>query len=289
MAAKVDAFELTFLGTRGEIAARSRRHHRHSALLIKHENARVMIDCGADWLGRLQAIAPTAIVLTHAHIDHAGGLAQGAPCPVYATAETQRLLDRFPIRDRRTITLKHAVIIGGIRFKAYRVQHSIRAPAVGYRVSAKSSAFFYLPDVARLPNAAETLRGVRVYIGDGATLRRSMVRMKDGALIGHAPITTQLEWCAEARVHKAIFTHCGSPIVRGDAGALEATVRQLGREHDIDARLACDGDRLCFQTNDLECRIRSDGGLHALTTKAWLRKVPSQGDHADQDRRRSRP
>jgi phosphoribosyl 1,2-cyclic phosphodiesterase len=289
MAAKVDAIELTFLGTRGEIEVRSRRHQRHSALLIEHENARIMIDCGADWLGRLQAIAPTAIVLTHAHLDHAGGLADGAPCPIYATAETQRLLDRFPIRDRRTITVKHVVIIGGVRFKAYRVQHSIRAPAVGYRVSAKSSAFFYLPDVARLPNAAETLRRIRVYIGDGATLRRSMVRMKDGALIGHAPITTQLEWCAEAHVHKAIFTHCGSPIVRGDARALGATVRQLGREHDIDARLACDGDRLCFQTNDLECRIRSGDGRYALTRQAWLRKVLSQGDHADQDRRRSPP
>ena len=205
-----------------------------------------MIDCGADWLGRLRTVAPTAIVLTHAHLDHAGGLAKGVPCPVYATAETQRLLRRFPIRDRRTMPLTQTVTIGGVRFKAYRVQHSIRALAVGYRVSAKTGSFFYLPDVAKLPNPAATLRGIDVYIGDGATLRRSMVRVKDGVLIGHAPIRTQLEWCAKAHVHKAIFTHCGSVIVRGDARALSATVRQLGREHGIDARLARDGDRLCF-------------------------------------------
>jgi glyoxylase-like metal-dependent hydrolase (beta-lactamase superfamily II) len=40
-----------------------------------------MIDCGADWLGRIRAIAPTAIVLTHAHADHAAGLAGGCSIP----------------------------------------------------------------------------------------------------------------------------------------------------------------------------------------------------------------
>ena len=124
-------------------------------------------------------------------------------------------MDRFPIRDRRIISPKKPAVIGGTRFKAYRVEHSIRAPAVGYRVSAKAGSFFYLPDVARLPNPQEALRGIGVYIGDGATLRRTMVRIKNGVLIGHAPIATQLGWCAKAHVHKAIFTHCGSPIVRG--------------------------------------------------------------------------
>ena len=216
---KKDLLELTFLGTRGEIEVRSRRHRRHSAALIEHDGARIMIDCGADWLDRLHAIAPTAVVLTHAHLDHAGGLADGAPCPVYATVETHRLLDRFPIRDRRIISPKKPAVIGGTRFKAYRVEHSIRAPAVGYRVSAKAGSFFYLPDVARLPNPPEALRGIGVYIGDGATVRRTMVRIKDRVLIGHAPIATQLGWCANAHVHKAIFTHCGSPIVRGGARA----------------------------------------------------------------------
>jgi len=69
--------DLTFLGTRGELAIRSRRHRRHSSLLIQYNDARIMIDCGADWLGRLSSVAPTAIVLTHAHPDHAWGLAKG--------------------------------------------------------------------------------------------------------------------------------------------------------------------------------------------------------------------
>jgi hypothetical protein len=136
------------------------------------------------------------------------------------------------------------VIIDGVRFKAYSVEHSINAPAVGYRVSAKACSFFYLPDVARLPSVATTLRGILTYIGDGATLRRSMVRMKDGISIGHASIATQLEWCAKAHVPRAIFTHCGSAIVRGDARTMDTIVRNLGRKHGIDARLASDSDRL---------------------------------------------
>jgi hypothetical protein len=58
-----------------------------------------------------------------------------------------------------------------------------------------------------------------------------MVRMKDGVSIGHAPITTQLGRCAKAHVNKAIFTHCGSTVVLGDARAFAAIVRNLGREH----------------------------------------------------------
>lgn len=240
------AIALTFLGTRGEINMRSRRHLRHSAVLIEYQNARIMIDCGVDWLGRLDAVAPTAIVLTHAHLDHVGGLARGAPCPVYATRETLHQLRHFPIHDRREMPIARAVTIGGLSFKAYRVQHSIRAPAVGYRVSAQKEVFFYVPDVAKIPKPAAMLRGVSIYIGDGATLRRPIIRRKNGALIGHAPIGTQLDWCGAAHVHKAIFTHCGSWVMRGDARVLNATVRALGREHGIDARLACDGDRLLF-------------------------------------------
>jgi len=205
-----------------------------------------MIDCGKDWLRRLRTVAPTAIVLTHAHADHAWGLAEGAPCPVYATKETWALLGRFPIRDRREMPTLKNTNIGGVKFCAYPVQHSVRAPAVGFRVSADGGAMFYVPDVAGLPSAARALRGIDVYVGDGATIKRSMVRRRGRTLIGHAPIVSQLGWCRKAGVKKVVFTHCGSQVVRGDARRLDALVRHLGCDHGIDARLARDGDRLSF-------------------------------------------
>jgi phosphoribosyl 1,2-cyclic phosphodiesterase len=263
--ANVGAIELTFLGTRGEIKIRSRRHRRHSSLLVHYSHTRVMIDCGADWLGRLRAIAPTAIVLTHAHPDHASGLAEGAPCPVYATKQTLDSLRRYPIRDQHRLSLRKSVTVGGVRFEAFPVRHSIRAPAVGYRVSAGRHSFFYLPDVAELKNVSAALGGIDIYIGDGATMRRSMVRKKNGTLIGHAPITRQLEWCEKARVGCAIFTHCGSPIVRADSRQVERIVRRLGLERGLDARIAYDGLTLTIDPN--LCFARAARGYPQLADR----------------------
>ncbi len=238
--------ELTFLGTRGGIEAYSRRHRRHSSLLIEHRGARIMIDCGADWLGRLSFIAPSAIVLTHAHPDHAAGLAEGAPCPIYAPKETLDLLVRFPLHERRRVPVQKPVTIDGVSFKAFAVSHSICAPTVAYRVRTEEGCFFYVPDVAELQRASFALHGSSLYIGDGASITRSIVRTKSGVFIGHASIATQLGWCEAGRVWRAVFTHCGSQIVRGDARRLNAVIRRLAEGHGVIARLACDGDRLSF-------------------------------------------
>jgi phosphoribosyl 1,2-cyclic phosphodiesterase len=202
-----------------------------------------MVDCGLDWLHRVNSLSPTAIVLTHAHPDHAAGLARGAPCPVYATSETWALLGQLPVRDRCTLSAGRFSTIDHLRFKAFPVEHSHRAPAVGLRICTGESCLVYVPDVVEIPDRPRPLRGIDLYIGDGSTVRRSMARRKHGTLIGHAPITTQLNWCEEAEVRHAIFTHWGSPIVRGNA-KIDEIVRHLGIERGIDAQVAVDGLRL---------------------------------------------
>jgi phosphoribosyl 1,2-cyclic phosphodiesterase len=238
---------LTFLGTRGEIELRSRRHRRHSSLLARRSGARVMIDCGADWLGLLDRVSPTAIVLTHAHPDHAWGLAEGAPCPVYATSDTWKSLTAYPIRDRRIMPSRKPVMIGGFRFEAFPLEHSIRAPAVGYRVSAGKRRFFYAPDLVAIHDRHHALRGIDLYIGDGSTTTRPLVRRRAQTLIGHTPISTQLGWCKKEAVPSAVFTHCGSEIVRGDVRRLNAVVGKLGAERGVYALLAHDGLQLSLR------------------------------------------
>lgn len=236
--------ELVFLGTRGEIGVATRRHRRHSALLVLHGRSRIMIDCGADWLGKFEALNPTSIFITHAHPDHAWGLVNGAPCPVYATRHTFAVLAGSLIADKRQLSMREPVRIDGLKIEAFGVIHSVRAPAVGFRITASGNSFFYVPDLVAIRERAPALRGVQLYIGDGASIARPLVRRSQGTLIGHAPIRTQLGWCEKERVPRAIFTHCGTEIVAGDGRRLSALVRRLGREHGVDAAIAHDGYRL---------------------------------------------
>ncbi len=233
---------LSFLGTRGYIEARSRRHRRHSAALLEHAGRRVMLDCGADWHGRLARLSPDAIVLTHAHPDHAFGLRDGAPCPVHASSATRAALDDYPVDWGAGLEDRQVREIEGIVFEAFAVEHSTRCPAVGYRIRAGGGdPVFYVPDVAWIPERGAALGGCRLYVGDGATLERSMVRRSDGHLIGHAPVRQQLGWCEKEGVPRALFTHCGSEIVAGDGRKTAGRLRRLANARGRRARFAHDG------------------------------------------------
>jgi len=238
--------KLVFLGTRGYIEPESRRHRLHTATLVVYRGRRVLIDCGETWTGRLGDVRPHAIVLTHAHPDHAFGLEAGVPCPVHATAETwERIAERVrpPEARRRRLAPRRARHIEGIRFEAFPVVHSVRAPAVGYRVTAGRVAIFYVPDVVWIHDRAEAFRGIRLYVGDGATLTRNMVRRhrETGELFGHATIRRQIGWCAEEGVPHMIVTHCGSDIVAGDERRVGARIRRLARERGVTVEIAHDG------------------------------------------------
>jgi phosphoribosyl 1,2-cyclic phosphodiesterase len=228
---------LTFLGTRGGIETSSRRHRRHSALLVEHADHRTMIDCGDDWRGRLVEVSPDAILVTHAHPDHTGGLVDGAPCPVYASPPTARALAAWPI-ELRAVMPSTRVRISGLAIAAVPVVHSLIAPAVGYRIDDR---LFYVPDIVDLRDKRAVLRGLELYIGDGARLVRPLVRTRpNGRRFGHTSIRAQLGWCARAGVARAIFTHCGSEVVRAHAAA-ERAVRALGDDRAIVAEIAHDG------------------------------------------------
>lgn len=236
--------KLAFLGTRGEIQARTALHRMHSCLMV---DGRVLIDCGADWLGKLRTLLPEAVVLTHAHLDHAGGLKHGAPCPVYATPQTWYGLERYPIRERETIIPRRPVRIGNIEFEAFSVEHSLIAPAVGYRITSGSVAIFYVPDLVSIRERHEALSGIQLYVGDGASMIRPILSHRDGVLIGHASVRDQLDWCRDERVSQAVITHCGSQIVKADARTTAARIQALGRERQMQAQVAYDGLKLTLR------------------------------------------
>ncbi len=184
--------ELTFLGMRGGIELRSRLHRRHSLLLVEHLGARIMVECGADWLGRLDAVAPTAIVLTHARVS--------GPCPgLRRGGSLSRLRDQgdgefaclFSYPAAKTHTAAQSNRYRWRDVRGLPVCYSIRAPGSDIVCPWKTPVFSICPT---WPNSRwSPMRcGCSLYVGDGATILRTMVRRKNGTPIGHAPVAAHL-------------------------------------------------------------------------------------------------
>ena len=106
---------------------------RHTSTLVTYRNKKIMIDCGEDWLDQLRAVAPDAIVITHAHPDHAFGLARGAPCPVYAIQKAWTKLKDFPVgqSNRRTLAIRRVEKIAGVRFEPFFCRPFNKGPSSG--------------------------------------------------------------------------------------------------------------------------------------------------------------
>jgi len=232
--------KITFLGTRGYIDARTKTHYRHTSTMIEYRGKRIMIDCGEDWTKKVLDIHPDAIVITHAHPDHAWGLKKGSPCPVYATQESWAIMAKYPIEKRIIMTPRQKRKICGITFETFPVEHSILAPGVGYRITAGRKSIFVVHDLISINDRHAALKNVKLYVGDGATVVRPMVRRKDDKIFGHTTVRAQLGWCQKEKVPLMIVTHCGSQIVKGGRAVIKK-IQALAQERGVEVIIAHDG------------------------------------------------
>lgn len=231
--------KLTFLGSRGSQAEFSANHQRHSALLIESGTQSLMLDCGSDWDSDVLAFQLDAIILTHAHDDHAGGIGPDIECPIYATAATWEILGRADIRHKRIFAPGQRLAFAELELLPHTIGHSFRAPAVSLRIDSPAGSVFYAPDIASLQDL-EPMTGCMLYIGDGSCWDDSLLRKEQSVLCGHAAIPQQLAWCRDAGVTEAIFTHCGTGIV-ADPDGFQADLSARAAAAGICASFAHDG------------------------------------------------
>ncbi len=222
---------IRFYGTKGNVAETSKAHSGHSAFVLEDEGFRLLCDFGENRKGLLPKIRPDAIFVSHAHPDHGWGLWEGTDLPVHASAVTHDLLRELPLTRRVTLEPEAPVDIGPFRLSAHPVIHSVRCPGIGARIEAGGLTVVYAGDIVAFENPEAALTGCDLYIGDGSTLRGSLVRRHpSGVLLGHTTVRAQLGWLSRFGVLRAIFSHFGKgPIEMGEA-ALGAALEELSAE-----------------------------------------------------------
>jgi ribonuclease BN (tRNA processing enzyme) len=235
--------KLHFYGTKGYVEESSRAHTGHSAFTIDADGFRLLCDFGENRKGLLAKIRPDAIYVSHAHPDHAWGLEEGASAPVYASAITHELTQELPISDRIILEPGRRVRVGPFRLTAFPVVHSVRCPCIAARLEIAGRILVYSGDIVAFERVEEALDGADIYVGDGSTLKGSLVRRHpSGALIGHTTVRAQLGWLAKQGVPRAVFSHFGKgPIEMGEK-ALREALEGLASERAPECRVSAARD-----------------------------------------------
>ena len=215
---------LHFYGTKGYVEERSRAHSGHSAFTVEASGFRLLCDFGQNRKGLLEKIRPDAIFVSHAHPDHAWGLEEGTEVPVHASAITHEITRDLPIENRVTLEPERTVSAGPFRLTVFPVIHSVRCPCIAVRIESAGLVLVYSGDIISFERPEAALSGADVYIGDGSTLRGSLVRRhRTGALMGHTTVSAQLGWLGKYGIRRAIFSHFGKgPIEMGEPALMEA-------------------------------------------------------------------
>ncbi len=232
--------KIAFLGTKGEIEESSRKHQYHSSLLLTYRKFKLQIDYGALHRLDITETGAKALLITHAHPDHYFWLDHNTQTdiPVYLTQET---LDygKYQPANPQVIKPGTPFTVGPFRITAYRAIHSLRCPAVGYKIKTpERTVLVYNPDLVDIVEKDNILKGVDYYIGDGSAIKANLVRRTGNKLFGHTRITTQINWCKDRSIENIFFTHLGKETIREE--------KSFRKEHP-EAVLAHDGMALQIQ------------------------------------------
>jgi len=183
-----------------------------ASVLMTEGETKILIDCGPDLrqqLLRNNIESLTAILLTHEHYDHVGGLDDVRPLgetELYGEKRVLAVIRRnmpycfmdvkypgIPLIQLHEIT-ETDFFIGGLKVQPIRVMHA-KLPILGFRVGKAA----YLTDIKTLEDRSiEKLQGLDILV---------MSALRISKHISHLSLEEALEIAQKIGAQKTYFTH----------------------------------------------------------------------------------
>ncbi|MFN3389594.1 MAG: MBL fold metallo-hydrolase [Allosphingosinicella sp.] len=199
--------------------ANPKNRRRRVAILVSHENRRILVDTGPDLREQLldaDVRDVEAVIWTHDHADHCHGIddlrqlyhAKGRPVTGYARADTMEVLqhrfgyafdgkDGYPAVVNPQILPDH-MNLGGISVRTFDQPHGTISSA-GLRFDAGGASIVYSTDFNEMTDAmAIAYEGVDLWIVD--SLRRRPHP-------SHPHLDQVLDWVRALRPARTVLTH----------------------------------------------------------------------------------
>ncbi|KIL34740.1 beta-lactamase [Cohnella kolymensis] len=217
----------------GEARTTGANRRMRSSLLLRTEAARpLLLDCGPDFRAQMEAAGLRHVshgLLTHAHMDHIGGLTDWADgcrwrketAEVFAPSEVLTdVRDRFPWIENhlRLLANDDGTQYGDWRVRPWKVNHGKNGYSYAYRFdnTLNGKAWAYCSDSIDLTEHQKApLSGLALLVLGTSFVRepfpmetRSVYDMEEG-----------LQLAAEVKPHSVIFTHLSHDVdVNSDYG-----------------------------------------------------------------------
>jgi phosphoribosyl 1,2-cyclic phosphate phosphodiesterase len=204
-----------------------RNRRRRSSILLEDKGRRILVDTSPDIREQMLSIhSPSldAIILTHAHYDHIGGLdelrgvsfAQQRPISVYSNQLTldyvnqnhsyllgqakQELSAHPKVIDVFPLNLDEKNFIADFEVTPFTQDHGLGMVSLGL----KMGRFAYSTDLHEISDQNyETLQGVTTWIVDCIGLQPAPT---------HSHLEQTLRWIHRLKPERAILTHLGPSI-----------------------------------------------------------------------------